>query len=129
VTFAPSGAILSSYNSSNGDFSPTTLSPDRPRTVCMSALDPTTHNATDPYGSDPVRAGISVSVGLTSANTSVGTIVNTPHSIAGGQGCTYVTSPDLAFHPVGAGTSRLTVVGPSGYTTPSNYQSIAATVN
>src|SRR5439155_15829012 len=95
--------------------------------VCSASLNAATLNVAQ---QDELRGGIaSVGVAVSSSNTAVGTLVNSPDGIPGGQGCTYQTAPEMMFHPVGAGTATLTVVAPSGFSTPSNNQSITATVN
>ena len=123
VTLEPSGF----YISSPGDFSTNQLAVNTNLSVCASSLNPTTLNRD--FQSTTLRAGIaSVSVAMTSSNTAVGTIVNTPQSIGGNASCTPSGTGGLQFDPLGAGTSTLTVTTPSGFTTTANFQSIVATV-
>jgi hypothetical protein len=121
VGFAPSG-FVNAYP--GGDFSITTLAPDQLLYVCAASLDPATLNY---YTTDAVRT--SASVGVSSSNTVVGTIVNSPRTLTAGQTCTYETGTNLFFHAVGTGSTTLTVVQPSGFSTPSNRPPITATVN
>ncbi|HKU86936.1 MAG TPA: hypothetical protein VJV77_11430, partial [Casimicrobiaceae bacterium] len=121
ITLQPSGfAILS------GSFTTNTLDANTAIRVCSSQLNPTTLNrVTD----QALRAGLApVSVAVTSSNTSAGTIVNSPQSIAGGVNCTPTSAGAIQFDPAGAGTSTLSLVQPAGFTTPSNLQTITATV-
>ena len=122
VSLVPSGFYFIS-----GNITTTTLSSDDLVRVCSASLNAATLNVAQ---QDELRGGIaSVGVAVSSSNTAVGTLVNSPDGIPGGQGCTYQTAPEMMFHPVGAGTATLTVVAPSGFSTPSNNQSITATVN
>jgi hypothetical protein len=73
-----------------------------------------------------VRAGLTVTVPVTSSNTAVGTITTSPLTF---------TAPNLTvnteFDPVGVGTSTISVGTPStgGFSTPNNFRQITATVN
>jgi len=67
---------------------------------------------------------------MTSSNPAVGTIVTSPRTIAGNTSCTAAGAAGFQFDPVGVGTSALAMgVTPAGFSTPSNLQSITATVN
>jgi hypothetical protein len=117
VTLVPSGFVLLA-----NDFSTTTSSTNTNLNVFAVALDPTTLNYVNLY--QPLRAGIGpVNVGVTSDTTSVGTITVSP--LAFNTQDYYQTT---AFHPVSAGTTVLNIVQPAGFSTPSNYQSVTATV-
>jgi hypothetical protein len=122
VTLEPSGFYFNT-----GSFSTNQLAANTSVQVCASSLNPTTLNLD--FASTTLRAGIGpVSVAVTSSNLAVGTIVNTPQTVAGNANCT-ATSGGLQFDPLGVGTSTLTVTTPSGFSTPSNNQSITAIVN
>src|SRR5205823_3731000 len=113
VTLAPSGFYFTL-----GDITTTTLSPDSLVRVCSASLSPTTFNVSQ---QDELRGGITpVGVGVSSSNIAVGTLVNSPDSIPGGQACSYQTAPELMFHPIGAGITTLAVVQPSGFSTPNS---------
>ncbi len=63
------------------------------------------------------------SVPLTSSNTSVGTITTSPLIFNGNESYMQTT-----FKPAAAGTSTITIGVPAGFSTPSQYQQINATV-
>jgi hypothetical protein len=71
-----------------------------------------------------LRGGLTVSVPVTSSNTAVGTIVGSPAEFAGGD-----SFRNLAFDPAAGGTTTISIGTPAGFTTPSTFQSITATVN
>ena len=123
VTLVPSGFIINSPTAINT----TTLDPNSNMQVCASRLDPVTLNwATN----QNLRFGIApVNVSLTSGTPAVGTIVNTPQSIAGNASCTVSGAAGFQFDPSTAGSSVLAMgPTPAGFSTPSNFQSITATV-
>jgi hypothetical protein len=71
--------------------------------------------------------GAPISVALTSASPTVGTISGSPASF-GVYGSYYINS--FLFQPVSAGTSNLSITEPAGYSTPSNEPlQITATVS
>jgi hypothetical protein len=76
--------------------------------------------------SQNLRPGLSVSVTITSSDTTIGTILASPVTI---NADTNVAS--VVFHPVAAGTVNLVITTPAGFTTPNGptSSSIAATVN
>ena len=85
-------------------------------------LDPLTLN---PTSAQPLRGGhASVSVDVTSSNTTVGTIVGSPVVFSANQ-----SSKTVQFDPLAVGTTTLTVAPPAGFSTPINLQQIIATVN
>ena len=67
----------------------------------------------DPATLNVLRDGCSCArqrhVGVSSSNTAVGTIVNSPRTLTAGQTCTYETGTNLFFHAVGTGSTTLTV--------------------
>ncbi len=123
VTLAPSGFIINSPSA----ISTTTLDPNSNVVVCVARLTPGTL-AVAAVGT--LRFGIApISVSLTSSSTTVGTIVGSPQSIPGTVNCTPNSAAGFQFDPVGAGTSTLAMgTAPAGFSTPSNLQSIVATV-
>ena len=62
---------------------------------------------------------------VTSSNPAVGTIVGSPVAFAPGD--SFKTT--AAFDPAAVGSTTIAVTTPAGFTTPSNSQSITATVN
>lgn len=117
VTVDPSGFAIYSP----GNFSTTTLSADTSISVLPAYLNPGTL-AVLGYGTVTPAAG-GVTVGVTSSNTAVGTITNSPIGFPGNS-----SSSTATFHPAGAGTSNITLVTPGGFSTPSVSQQITATV-
>jgi hypothetical protein len=71
----------------------------------------------------PVRAGITVDVTITSSDTAVGTITVSPISFIGNQ-----SSANSAFDPQGPGTTLLEVGVPAGFSMPSNFRQRTANV-
>jgi hypothetical protein len=115
VTFGPSGFI---FNNSN--LSTTTLSGDSSVRVDAARLNPTTFGYVT---TQAVRPGLNIQVGVTSDATSVGTILNSPITFTGGDAAVNAT-----FHPLAAGSATLGLVQPAGFTTPTNFQNLTATV-
>ena len=73
----------------------------------------------------PLRGGhASVSVDVTSSNTTVGRIVGSPVVFSVNQ-----SSKTVQFDPLAVGTTTLAVPPPVGFSTPINLQQITATVN
>jgi hypothetical protein len=119
VTVTPSG-----FTFVNGtvNFTATASAANRTLTVVSARLDPTTLNFA---ANQALRGGYpSVSVDVTSSNTTVGTMVNTPAVFTGGG----AASINVQFDPAAAGTSIISIVKPAGFSPPSNLQQITATV-
>jgi len=107
----------------SGNFSTTTFSADSTLSIASYQLSPATLTA---QTSQNLRAGLSVSVTITSSDTTIGTILVSPVTINADSNVTSVV-----FHPVAAGTVNLVITTPAGFTTPNGptSSSIAATVN
>ena len=121
VTVDPSGFVIYSP----GNFSTTTLSPDTSVTILPAILNPGTLALLN-YGTvTPAAAAAGVNVGVTSSNTAVGTITTSPISFTANG-----SSSTTNFHPVGAGTSNISLATPAGFSTPTTAgsQQITATV-
>ena len=115
ITINPSGFAIMSPSAINTDSFAVNRAVDV-RPVCL--------NANLSYKqSQRLRGGKSVDVVVTSSNPAVGTIAVSPITYVGN---TY--SVDAAFDPIGPGTSTIAVVTPAGFTTPTNYVQITATV-
>ena len=125
VTVNPSGFVVNPYNGTT--YSTTTFSsPNTGFQIVPAILYPTgASNAGNFYTFGTISPGIaSVNVQLTSSSTSVGTV--TPASLTFAPGD---TSHNFTFTPVGAGTTTFGISGtPTGYTTATNYVTVAATV-
>ncbi len=119
VTVYPSGF---SFAGANG-FSTTTFSAPTTVTVYASILNP---GSLTYYSTGTLSPGVSsVSVPITSSNTTVGTISASPFVFSAGG--TYLQT---TFQPTSAGTSTIALGAPSGgpYSTSANYTSMTATV-
>ena len=111
VTVQPSGFYLQT-----GNISTTTFSANTTVSVAPARLDPTTLNFAQQQA---LRGGLSVSVVVTSSNTTVGTIVCVPAS----PGCSQVDftggdlSKSVAFDPATAGTTTISLPAtpPAGF--------------
>ncbi|MEW5744164.1 MAG: hypothetical protein AB1805_01810, partial [Nitrospirota bacterium] len=114
---------------STGDISTTTLSANTAVTVCTAALTPGT--LTSYRNNRSLRPGVTpVSLELSSSDTNVGTILNSPRTLGPGQACTSSLTPNFEFDPMGGGTATISLTAPAGYATPSNLaQTRTATVN
>jgi uncharacterized repeat protein (TIGR01451 family) len=116
ITFNPSGFILNDSN-----FTTTTFTGNRAMRVDAARLNPTTLNYVT---TQDVRAGLTVAVGLTSSDTNVGDIVNSPALFHGGD--SFLST--MQFDPKTAGTTTIQIVTPTGFATPNNFQQVTATV-
>jgi hypothetical protein len=119
VTLTPSGAVVVGPF---GQFFSLALSGGaQPFTVYTTQLDPNNANA-DTGNYQQLAGGLSVTVNLTSGNTSIGT-VPTSVTIQGGS-----NSATANFTPLAAGQTSITVSTPAGYTTPGTDNSLPVIV-
>jgi hypothetical protein len=119
VTINPSGF---SYALATPNITTTTAGANTTLTVQSMRLDPLTLN---PTSAQPLRGGhASVSVDVTSSNTTVGRIVGSPVVFSVNQ-----SSKTVQFDPLAVGTTTLAIPPPVGFSTPINLQQITATVN
>ena len=124
VAVQPSGFVFVACPFCNllaGDFTTTSSAGDTALTVAAAILDPTFLTF---QSQQAVRGGLAVNVPVTSATTSVGTIVGSPAVFTSGDSFNLGT----AFHPLAAGMSVLTVGTPAGFSMPSNGRQITAAV-
>jgi hypothetical protein len=120
VTLTPSGAVVVGPF---GQFLSVPLSGGAtPVTVYMTQLDPNNANA-DTGNYQQLAGGLSVTVNLTSTNTSTGT-VPTSVTIQGGY-----NSAGVQFTPLAAGQTSINVATPAGYTTPGTDSSLPVIVS
>ncbi len=117
ITVNPSGFVISTPTS----ITTTAAAANTNVTVRPARLDPVTLNF---VANQNLRAGITANVSISSGNSSVGTMVTSPLSFAGGTGP--LTS---AFDPAAVGMTVISITQPPGWSIPSNLQSISATVN
>jgi hypothetical protein len=118
ITVQPSGFVFYYTNS----FSTTTVSSPTSLTVYTASLTPGTLTVSQvALALNPGSATIQVPV--TSSAMAVGTISASPIAFAAG-----ATSGTTSFLPAAAGTSNLTIGTPAGFSTPSQYAQIVATV-
>ncbi|HET7697241.1 MAG TPA: PKD domain-containing protein [Vicinamibacterales bacterium] len=133
LTLAPSGFAFMTIGVTGNDtqdFTTTSSSADTLLAIQPVRLEPGTLNL-PPWAfslcyniCQQVRPGITASVAVTSSNTAVGTITNSPltfdHTVASGL--------SAVFDPASAGATTLTVVAPAGFSQPSSQASLVATV-
>ena len=117
VTLQPSGFVFDSP----GNFATTTFAANTTLFIGSVRLTPGTLTVA---ANQPVRGGLTVDVAVTSATPSVGVITTSPLTFVAGDG--QVTT---AFDPLNAGSSLLTVEVPPGFSPPTNFRQITATVN
>lgn len=120
VTVQPTGFVI---NPSQGPINTTTFSTPTTVTLQPAILTPGTL-AYAGGGSLTPGAGL-FNVSITSSNLATGTISTSPVIFNGGD-----SSASTTFQPVASGTSTLSLgtTPPAGFSLPSNYQSIGATV-
>jgi len=128
VPLVPSGFVLFAPYCASA-FSITPYSSDQSLQVFSVPLDPNTQAAPGCYyyypPSQPLIPGVGpVSVTLTSSDAGVGSIDTNPVVFNTGD-----STQSTAFHPVSTGTSTLSLNPTPGFTTPSNYQPVVATVS
>jgi len=121
VALGPSGFVLISPNGVGQNFGTTTTSGNTTLNVLPYLLDPTNNNA--PLQNQALAGGLLESVYVGSSQTGVGTIVGSPVSISGGS-----TSGNVYFQPVGVGVTTLTLIEPSGFSSPSSGATLNADV-
>jgi trimeric autotransporter adhesin len=127
VTLAPSGFVLSGPFGLGANFFTTTGGLPSQIDVFSALLDVNGNPVFDTFGnlvSQPLAGGTSVSVNVTSSVHTVGTITTTPLVFTGAN-----DDVSTSFTPLGAGTTVLAAVAPSGYTTPASLASLDATVS
>ena len=116
VELRPSGFIINSP----GSISTTTLATNSSIQITPARLNPTTLAF---EVNQTMRAGLSVNVAVTSSNTSAGVITLSPVTIGPGG-----SAANTQFDPIGEGQSTIALGTPAGFSTPSNFQQIVATV-
>ena len=114
VTLAPSGFVIASGNLNSSTTGDSTI------TLGTAVLNPATLAVTG--STQSVRPGATVNVGVVSSNTAVGTVTS---PVAFDSNSVTATS---TFHPVSAGSTTIGLQTPSGFSTPSQFQSVNATV-
>ena len=117
ATVDPSGFIFQSP----GNFTTTVAAANTNMNVRPYRLNPTTLNVVQ---IQTVRAGLSVDVEVTSSAPAVGVITTSPLTFIGND-----NFETTQFDPLTAGSTQIEVVAPTGFSTPSNFQTITATVN
>ncbi len=111
VNLAPSGITLASANGIGQDLG-VSLSSGNNATIIVN---PWQLNATTllPERSQAVRGGLTLTVPVSSGTPAVGTVTDSPATLAGG-----TTGVALTFHPTALGTTLLQATEPSGFNTP-----------
>ena len=129
VTLAPSGVLLGysgyGFGSRSFDFPPFTvlLSDHKPIHLALWTvfLSPSTSRGED-RNSERLRPGVSVTVNLKSSNPTVATVISPVTLTSASEN--FLTE----FTPLGVGEVTISLVTPSGFTTPSNATSVIARV-
>ncbi len=118
ITVYPSGFAF------NGDASFTTTTSQAPTTLTLYPFALTPGTLTILSFGLQVNPGVGpISIPITSSDLAVGTITTSPIVFDPGD-----TSDATTFQPVGVGTSTISIGTPAGFSTPSQYQQITATV-
>ena len=124
VTLQPSGFVVQNpYHPNDPTASVQASGPDQPLTVSPAML--TSDGVLNFVLVQALRPGVGpVSAAVQSDDLGVGTIVTSPVVFNANDG-----SLTTSFHPVAAGTTEVRIVTPSGFSTPSNFQHVTATVS
>ena len=118
ITVYPSGFAF------NGDASFTTTTSQAPTTLTLYPFALTPGTLTILSFGLQVNPGVGpISIPITSSDLAVGTITTSPIIFNAGD-----SSDSTTFQPVGVGTSTISIGTPAGFSTPSQYQQITATV-
>jgi hypothetical protein len=126
VTLVPSGFVLTLEThficlGCTRTINTTSLSVNTTLYVNPAALNPSTQNYSV---AQPLRAGLgSVSVGVASGTTAVGAITTSPVVIGANE-----FDKTTAFDPASVGTTTISLQTPAGFSTPNNFQTLAANV-
>jgi hypothetical protein len=120
VTLAKSGFVLAGPFGLGSDFQATAGGAPQDVMVQTALLDA----SGKPVDTQSLAGGLTAQVTVTSSNTAVGTISGSPAVITGPNNSAYVQFQAAAT----SGTTALTAGTPSGYTTPSQFATINATV-
>ena len=116
VTVDPSGFIINSPS----NFTTSTFAANTSIQITPARLSPATLNwATN----QSLRGGLSVTVPVVSSDPNVGAITVSPVAIAGG-----ANAGSTAFNPANQGTATISIGTPAGFSTPSSFTQIVATV-
>jgi hypothetical protein len=113
VTVSPSGFVMDSTSFR------TTAGADTTVKIAPAVLDATSLSF---VGLQPLRGGLTVPVAMTSGTPSIGTITS-PVNFTGNQAVGTAT-----FHAVADGSTNLVVGVPSGFSSPTTYSNITASV-
>ena len=116
VTLFPSGFIINSP----GNFSTNSFAANTAVQIASARLTQTLQWSAN----QALRAGVSVDVDVVSSSTTVGTITASPVHFANSAG-----TVSTAFDPAQSGTSTISVTAPTGFSTPTTFQQIVATVS
>ena len=120
VSVMPTGFV---FNPSQPTFTTTTLSNPTNVTLQPAILNPSTLAYAGGATLTPGIGPFNVPVAIPVANAGIGTVTS-PVVFNGGD-----SSDITSFQPVGAGTTPINITGqPMNFSTPSNYQSVTATV-
>ena len=119
VTLTRSSFVVSGPFGVGTDFFTTTGADNTNLSLLSTRLD-SGFNSIEPQ---PVRGGLTIDVPVASATLATGTITGSPVRFTGGVG-----SATAQFHPMGAGTTLISLAVPTGFTPAATGGSLTATV-
>ena len=119
VTLGRSSFVVAGPFGTGADFFTTTGADNTNLTVTGTRLD-SAFNSLEPQ---QVRGGLIVDVDVTSGTPGTGTVVGSPVHFTGG-----MLSALTQFHPVGAGTTVIAAIAPTGFTPAANGSTLLVTV-
>jgi hypothetical protein len=119
VTLARSGFTLSGPNGPGQPIQLTTAAPNADLTVASVML----NSSLNFVAFQPIRAGFTTNVAVSSSNTAVGVITASPVSLGGNAGFAFTQ-----FDPLAGGTTTLSINTPAGFSTPAQGTSLTATI-
>jgi hypothetical protein len=116
ITVDPSGFIINSP----GNFTTNSFAANTNIQITSARLNPTTLAFVQ---NQPIRGGLTVPVAVTSSDETVGALTNGSLSFGPSVGAV-----NTAFDPISSGTTNIVVGVPAGFSAPTSFKSIAATV-
>ena len=123
ITLTPSGFVLLSPAGIGSNFTTQLSAADSNLSISSAQLDA---GGNVLLTDQKLRGGLNVSLDITDATPATGTITGTPVSLTGGSSST--TAGAIKFHPVGVGTTLLSVNQPPTFTTPVSGAQVTVTV-
>jgi hypothetical protein len=123
VNLTPAAAVIVSPGGVGVDFTSGVAS-DTSLAIKMNRLNADLSPVTGPNSEQKLRGGLSENITISSSDTTVGSIIGSPLTIVAG-----TSNATFSFHPVGPGTTKITVTQPPQFSTPTVGGSVNATVS